>query len=211
MLRLVPLLALLLSPIAFADRGALTLEAGGGGSGLLVPAPWATPRKVTPSFAGLVVVGLRYAWSNNLELTLGGFFEPPVTDFHNDVTLVTDNGAFAGTLRHSLIRWGAQGGVRAVFGMVWRLVLGFEAGWSHRGYSGLQHIDVGSAEGPTDYGLELAAFDLENVLLAPSLGIEWAGGDHWAVSLVPRLQVLLGPEPTVAVLLPLTVSWSWYL
>jgi hypothetical protein len=79
--------------------------------------------------AGLVTAGVRYAWSNNLELTLGGFFEPPVTEFHNDVTVETENGAFTGTLRHRLMRGGALGGVRGVFGMVWRLVVGLEVGW----------------------------------------------------------------------------------
>jgi hypothetical protein len=178
---------------------------------VLVPAPWAKVPTSTPSLAGLVVAGVRYGWSNNVELTLGGFFEPPVTEFHHGITLQTDNGAFPGTLRHQLIRFGAQGGVRAVFGMVWRFVLGFETGWSRREYSGFQHIDTGSVDGPRDYGLELPSFSVDNVLLAPSVGIEWAGGDHWAVSLEPRLQILLGPEPTFALLIPLALSWSWYL
>ena len=206
-----PLMLCCLSSSAFADRGAFTLEAGGGGSGLVVPAPWANPRRSTPSFAGLAVAGVRYAWSNRLELTLNGFYEPPVIEFHANSTVETDNGAFEGTLRHRLVRFGALAGVRAVFGMVWRLVLGVEAGWSHRGYSELQHIDVANPDGPADYGLALPSFTADNFLLAPSVGLEWAAGDHWSVSLVPRLHLLIGPEPTFAVLLPLTLSWSWYL
>ncbi len=198
-----------LSP-AFADRGAFTVEAGGGASGLLVPAPWSQPSVVTPSLSGLVLANVRYAWSHRLELTLGGFFEPTVTEFHHGAVLTTDAGVFPGVLRHQLTRFGAHAGARLVFGMVWRWVLGLELGWSRRSYSGFQHIDVGP-DGPLDFGLALPGFDVDSVVLAPVFGLEWAVGDHWSLSLLPRLQVLVGPEPTVALLIPISLSWSWYL
>jgi hypothetical protein len=78
-------------------------------------------------------------------------------------------------------------------------------------YSEFQHIDVAGLDGATDFGLALPAFNTDNVLLAPSVGLEWSGGDHWSFSLVPRAHFLLGPEPTFAIVVPLTVSWSWYL
>jgi hypothetical protein len=101
-------------------------------------------------------------------------------------------------------------GARYLVGMVWRLTLGLDVGWSHRSYSNFHHIDVSGSE-PVDYELGLPNFTTDNLIVAPVVGVEWAAGDHWSLSLLPRTELLLGPDPTVALTVPLVLSWSWYL
>jgi hypothetical protein len=57
----------------------------------------------------------------------------------------------------------------------------------------------------------LADVSLDNVVVAPLASVEWMAGDHYSFSLTPRIQLVLGKEPTVAVMVPLVFSWSWYL
>ena len=197
--------------VASADRGALTVDVGGGMTALRLGTPFARPQVAVNGFAPTVWLGGRYALTNEVEFGVAGFFEPPVTYWHHGVTVPTERGAFPGTLTHRMHRYGALVGARYLHGMVWRLTVGLDLGWSRRSYSGFLHLDPSSPAGPIDYELDLPAFRTDNVVLAPVAGIEWAAGDHWSISLLPRLELLLGPDPTVALTVPLTLSWSWYL
>ncbi len=197
--------------VASADRGALTVDVGGGVTGLRLGAPFARPQVAVNGVAPAVWLGGRYALRNELELALGGFYEPPVTYWHHNVTVPTERGEFPGTLTHRMHRYGAVVGARYLHGMVWRATVGLDVGWSRRGYSDFTHLDVSEVSGPIDYELALPAFRTDNFLLAPVVGLEWAAGDHWSLSLLPRVELLLGPDPTVAITVPLTLSWSWYL
>jgi hypothetical protein len=48
-------------------------------------------------------------------------------------------------------------------------------------------------------------------MLAPLAGVEWAIGDHWSLSILPRYEQLLGSDGTFAISIPVLFSWSWYL
>lgn len=205
------LFSLLLAAPALADRGALTVDVAGGGVAAAVPALHAAEPRSTLSFDASIWLGGRYALSNLFEVSLTGFFEPPATLFQNDVQLVTGSGTYPGTTRHQFLRFGAQAGVRLVLGMRFRFHLGLEAGWCQQAYSKLQHFDVSNPEAAVDFGLSLPDESRASVVVAPLLGFEWAAGDSWSLSLVPRAQLMLGPALSWAVVLPLQFSWSWYL
>lgn len=210
MLRLLPF-TLLLSSAAWADRGALTVDVAGGGVATAVPSLRAQTPKSTISLNASIWLGGRYALSNSLELSLSGFFEPPATLFQNDFNLVTESGTYPGTTRHQLLRFGAQAGGRLVLGTRFRFHLGVEAGWCQQAYSKLQHFDVSNPEAAVDYGLSLPDESRANLVLSPLLGVEWAAGDSWSLSLLPRAQLMLGNAFSWAVIVPLQFSWSWYL
>jgi len=211
MTRLLPL-SLLLSTVALADRGALTVDVAGGGVAAAVPALHSETPRSTISFDASIWLGGRYAVTNNFELTATGFFEPPATVFQNDVRLVTSSGVYHGTTRHQFLRFGAQAGARLVLGQVLRFHLGLEAGWCQQAYSKLQHFDVTNPSSAVDYGLNLPDETRANVVISPLVGLEWAAGDKWSLALLPRAQLMLGAAGlSWAVVVPLQFSWSWYL
>ena len=206
------LLLLLALPLpAAADRGALTVDAGGGLSAPFVKAPYAPGSSALSASSPSVWVGGRYALSNHLEVSAAGFWEPPVTLWHNNVRVRAGGTELPGTLTHQASRAGALVGGRFVYGMVWRLTAGLDVGWSWRRYTGLQAIDDTNPAAPVDYGVQLADVNTHNLVLSPVVGLEWAAGDHWSVAVTPRAQLLLGADPAVAFTVPVTLSWSWYL
>jgi len=156
-------------------------------------------------------MGLRYALENWVEIEASGYFEPPVTYFHSGVAVRARGGPFLGTLKHRFYRYGALAGGRVVTGTVWRFVAGGAIGWSHRAYSDFQHIDDSRPGAPRDFGLSLPDFTLNNWVLAAVAGIEWAEGDRWSLSLLPRYEQLLGAGSTFALSARLLFSFSWYL
>lgn len=202
---------LLCSGNAFADRGALSLDAGGGMAALTFKAPFAESGSATRSFSPTARFGARYALANWLELGAAGFFETPVTVFHNDISLAFDDNSFPGTLRHRVHRYGGMGGARVTLGMVWRLTLGLDLGWSHRVYEELQHFEV-KPGGASDYRLAFpGSLTRDDLVVAPIVGLEWSIGDHWSVSVLPRAEFLLGSDTAFSVSIPLVFSYSWYL
>lgn len=207
----VPWAVALLAGAALADRGALTLDVAGGGVVTAAPAPLAKPSASTLSYDGSIWLGARYALTNSIEVTATGFFEPPVTVFQNDITLVTDLGTYPGTLQHRFTRFGAQAGVRLVLGLVWRFHLGVELGWCQQLYGAQRHYDVSNPQAASDYGLQLPDTSEANLVVSPLVGLEWAPGDAWSLSVLPRAQFLIGQRTSWAVVLPLQFSWSWYL
>jgi hypothetical protein len=211
-LRAACLLLLALLPLsARADRGALSVDAGGGLSAPFIRAPYIPSSNALRLTAPSVWLGGRYALSNRLELAAAGFWEPSVTGWHNGVTLNAEGSAFPGTMRQTVQRYGAVAGPRWLVGMVWRVSVGLDVGFSRRSYSQLQHIDVSDPGGPVAYEVPLRDFTANNLVLSPVLGLEWAAGDHWSVSFQPRAQLLVGAEPALVLMAPVTFSWSWYL
>jgi len=156
-------------------------------------------------------LGSRYAVSNSVEVATSIFYEPKVTYLQSNANVTTSNGIFPGSLQHKLTRYGGLGGIRFLRGYVFRITLGFEAGLSVRSYSQLQQFNVSNPSGPTDYGLNLKDFTVTNLVLAPLAGVEWAFADHASISLVPRVQILVGRESTFGVIAPVLFNWSWYL
>ncbi len=190
---------------AQADRGALSLDVGAGAAGLNLPAPYATGGGNTVGVGFETMVGLRYALTNALEFTAAAYFEPNVTYVHDGVGVQVPGNArpLPGTVTNSLYFVGAVGGLRYVGGSVWKLVVGLEAGWCHRVYTGVRFD--GSASFP------LPSFSTNNFVLQPLLGVEWAFADHWSASLIPRFMVLIGPDATLGASLLLSISYSWFL
>jgi hypothetical protein len=210
-MRLLFFLTLLISTAASADRGALSVDFAPALGASLMPSPFAAPAKTTLGTSAVASLGVRYALSHSLELAALGFFEPEVSYFHNGVVVRTNDGAFTGTLNHRVLRYGALMGARLVRGLVWRWSAGVGLGWTRRSYSGFVHIDDLSGTTPVSFGLSLPDFTADNLVLAPSLGLEWLAGDHWSLSVRPRLELWLGPESSAALIVPFIFSWSWFL
>lgn len=201
----------LIGGVAHADRGALSADASIGATAIGVPAPYVAPDRSTAGTGLRTALGARYALSNSFEVTSAAFFEPPATYFHNGVNVVTADGTFPGTLSHRVSRFGLLVGARFIKGSVWRLTAGVDLGWSQQVSSALRHIDDASPDNPFDYGLSLADVSVASLVAAPVAGIEWAGGDHWSISVLPRIEFLIGSRTTWAVSVPVGFSWSWYL
>jgi hypothetical protein len=196
---------------ASADRGALSLDLGGGASALRIAAPYVVTPSSTWAIAPSIDVGLRYAWTNAVELTLSGFYDVPVHSTHPNVSVQPpDSGPLPGTLTHDLARFGVTVGLRYVSGTILRPFVGLEGGWSHRAYSDVHHVNT-SVEPNQDYGLALSDFGTDNILLQPVLGLEWAFADHASLSVLARVPILLGPEATFGFSASLLFSYSWYL
>jgi hypothetical protein len=210
--RLVGVLAVLvLAPATVAaDGGAVTLEA----APLLTVFPSMPPLAGHgPSITGTAgggLLGVRYAVRNDLELSAAGFYEASATYTHPGVSLASAGGTFPGSLTGSSGRYGALIGARMVWGLRWRLHVGAEVGWAHQEIQKLDLINVSDPSNPHSYGLGLADRSRDALILAPLAGVEWQVSDHWSVTVVPRLQVMLGGAGRVAVMVPLSVVWSWY-
>jgi len=205
----------LLPALARADRGALTLDVGGGGVATLLQAPapagYTTSSQVTPTTALAAMVGVRYALSNGLEVALSGVFQPAVSVFHNGVTLTSaDSTPFPGTLAHGYGAYGGAAGVRFLWGSEWRVTAGAELGWTRRLYSGLQQVND-RVSPAVDYRLGLANLTVDSVSLAAVGGAEWVFSDAMSISVLPRVALVPGRELALAVVLPVTVAFSWYL
>ena len=204
---------------AWADRGALSVDVGGGATATLLPSPalgvFRTVQAVTTlTTAAEGYLGLRYALSNDFEVTLGAFYEPSVTVFHNGVTLEAVQPPLTqlpGTLRHQIVRYGALAGARRLWGSVWRLFVGGEVGWAHRSYTGFAHLDDRDPAAAFDYRLDLPSASIDSFVMSAGGGLEWAFADKMSLAVSPRLQLFLGRELTLAAILPVVFSFSWYL
>lgn len=206
----IALSALLASPSAFADRGALSFDLGGGMALQNVAAPYTQGAAPLLGFDPTFQLGARYALTNMFELTLEGWFEIPATYFHNNVNVVLDGKTYSGTLQHNSHRYGALAGVRAVFGYAWRPFVGLEVGWAHRSFDDLKHIDDRDPATPIDYQLDLKGTTRDNLTAAAYVGLQWVG-DNFSVSLSPRFDYVIGIDAAWTLTLPLTIGWSFYL
>jgi hypothetical protein len=156
------------------------------------------------------VVGLRYGLRNDLELTASGFYEAEAGYTHPGATVSTGAGGFTGTLSSRTSRWGVLAGARYVTGLVLRIHVGAEIGWAQQSYTKLDLIDVSDPSNPHTFGLGLANRSKGAMVIAPLAGVEWQFTDRWSVSFTPRVQVMIGGVGRVAVVLPVSLGWSWY-
>jgi hypothetical protein len=206
----VGLAAVLAASPVWADRGALSFDFGAGLTSLCLPPPFARSGDRAWTLALSTSLGLRYAVTNQLELSVAGFDELPTEANHPGVLVATaDSGSFSGTLHYQLSRFGVVAGARYVTGLVVRLVFGLEAGWSHRAYSAIQLLDA-TRLGAPDLGLGLQDFGTDSLVLQPLAGLEWAFSDHWSTLLIARFTVLVGPEPAFGVSLSFSISYGWF-
>jgi hypothetical protein len=166
--------------------------------------------QVTPTTALAAVVGARYAISNGMELSLSGFFQPTVSVFHNGVTLTASDTPFPGTLVHGYGAYGGALGGRLLWGSEWRLTAGAELGWARRQYSALQQIND-RVSPAVDYRLGLNDLTVDSISVAAVVGVEWVFADSMSVSLLPRVELLPGRELAISVVLPVQISFSFYL
>jgi hypothetical protein len=202
--------ALGLAPtLAAADRGALTLELGPAVSGLAAsPSQGAGSTTLGTGAGG--TAGIRYAISNSFELAAIGFWEAPVDYFHSGVEMGTATGTVRGTFSERTQRYGGLAGVRFIHGYVWRLHLGADVGWAHESYTRRDLIDVSTPGNEHSFGLGLRDHATDALVLAPVAGIEWQFTDHWTVSIMPRLQYVVGGVNRLGLLVPVSVGYSLY-
>lgn len=94
---------------------------------------------------------------------------------------------------------------------MWRLHLSAEIGWSHQSYWARDLIDVSDPSSAHSFGLALQDETADALVLAPLAGIEWQITDRWTIAATPRLELMLGSTNRVALMLPVTVGYSWYM
>jgi len=203
-------LAALLAPaVAFADRGALTLDVGAVLSGSRIP-PGAGEGAAVAGTVGGISMGVRYALRNDLELGFRGEWFKPAPFFQDGTTVTTPDGVFAGQAQARVGRQGAVLGARWVHGLIWRLHAGLEVGWMRLSYESLDLVDVSDPGTPRTFGLALGSPSRSAFVISPSVGIEWGISDHLSASVALRLDLALGRTDLTALTVPLTVGWSFY-
>jgi hypothetical protein len=195
--------------VATADRGALTVEAGGTVALTRLEPSVGTGESVGGTLGG-AMLGMRYALGSRVEVHASGFWTAPARFVSRPVALTTAAGAFDGDLRREVSRVGAGVGARYVLaGLVWRVPVGAEIGWVRT--SARNQDLVPRPGGESFVPLGFANESSHRLFIAPFTGVEWQVADHFSVSLLPRLEVPLGGGTTVAVVAPLLVGWSWFL
>lgn len=219
LLRAAALASAIIVPAAFAEEGALTVELGGGGTALPLPAPFAlTDDGSRPSQFGTTALargGVRYGLTHWLEVGVTGFWEPPVRFTHHQVVVGYGGDPSApdrwpGALQHQVTRFGGTAGARVSFGLRLRVTGDLQLGWSRRMYSGLHAYNT--AHSPAvEWPVALSDFSVDNLLASAAVGFEYSLTDSLSLGVAPRFDVLLGSDSTVAVSLPLYLSWSWSL
>ncbi len=196
--------------VSFADRGALTVEAGGALT-ILEASPSQGSGSGALGTAAGAALGVRRALSNELELAATGLWESAADYFHSGVDFGTGTGTVRGTLVERVQRYGGLVGLRFVRGYVWRLHLGLDVGWIRTTYTRRDLLDVSVPGNEHSFGLALRDRVADRLVLAPVAGAEWQVTDHWAVLVMPRLEILSGGASRFGLLVPLTVGYSWFL
>lgn len=194
---------------AAADRGALTLDLGPSLS-LLDAKPSVGAGSTTLATGGGGTLGVRYALSNALEVGGLAVWESAADYFHSGVEITTSTGSPRGTLAERAQRYGVLAGVHYVHGYVWRLHLGAELGWTRETFTRRDLLDVSDPANVHSFGLGLRDRSTDSLVLAPVAGVEWQFADHWSVSVMPRLQFLVGATNRIGLFVPVTVGYSWY-
>src|SRR5438552_1093037 len=123
----VALTAILPIKAARADRGAVSIEAGGALSVVRVAAPYSTGT-VVGSVSGFDL-GARYAIANSLELSSRIFYQPSAPFYvHGVTTTLGASGSLSAGLVTHVRAYGALLGARVLHGNVWRLIASAETG-----------------------------------------------------------------------------------
>ncbi len=190
----------LLPVVASADRGALSVDAGPVVSALRSPPAIGTGDAVFGTLGG-AAFGVRYALQNYLEVSVNGSWFNPVR-FYNDNTVVSAAGGstVSGKLQAKVGRIAATAGLDYVRGDVWRTHVGAQIGWANLTYENVSH----------SAGLTYGTTNLDALVVAPRVGLEWCITDHISVSAMPTLEFLVGSRNLTAFTLPVLFSYSWY-
>ena len=202
--------AVALPSVTLADRGALSLEGGGILSAARVAPGVGAGESVFGTLGG-AILGARYALTNNVEVGVSGTWFN-VAGFNNDDTTVSrsGSGSFTGQLQSQVNRIGAGLNVQYVTGLVFRLRVGGELGWSRISYRKIDLINV-ATDPPTSFGdIGARTRTLDGIVVAPMAGIEWAVTDRLSFAITPRIEFLLGEPSMTAFTIPITASYSWY-
>ncbi len=136
----VALTAIFPTRAAHADRGAVSIEAGGAVTVVRVAAPYSTGNVVgsVSSFD----LGARYAVANSLELSTRIFYEPSAPFYvHGVTTTLGTSGALSAGLITHVRTYGALLGARVLHGNVWRFIASAEAGIVQTSFSGQDLVD----------------------------------------------------------------------
>ncbi len=193
---------------ARADRGALSIEAGGALAAFRVVAPYSTGSVVGSVSA--INLGARYAVANSLELSARVFYEPSTPFYVHGVTTTLGTGSLSAGLITHVRTQGALLGARVLHGNVWRFIASAEAGIAQVSFSGQDLVDESNPKGIRSLALHPSDASRSLFALAPGVGVGWVG-DRLGISFVPRLELLLGTRSSWAIVAPLTVSWDFYL
>src|SRR5512138_172473 len=195
---------------AAADRGALTLELGPAFS-IIGASPSQGSGSMMLATGGGGSIGARYGLSNELELAATASWEAPADYYHSGVEVGTGGTTVSGTLVERTQRYGALVGARYVRGYVWRIHVGGDIGWMRESFSHRDLLDVSDPGNVHSFGLGLPDRTEDALVIAPVAGVEWQFADHWSLSVMPRLQLLIGGANRVGLLVPVSVGYSWYL
>jgi hypothetical protein len=203
--------ALSAAPLAAnADEGAFSLDFGGGAAFQQVEAPYSNGGGQVTGFGVNTALGVRYALTNHVEFTFNGFYEPPGTYTHQNVTLQQQGSSFPGAVQESFQRFGAFGGVHYVFGSVVRLRVGGEVGWVHGEWTGINAYSIDGAGNATNYNVAILPLSQDRFGIKLLVGVEWCFTDHWSVGIWPSAQIVPGSDMPTAYVVPLLWSYSWY-
>jgi hypothetical protein len=202
------LLTIAMPQAAFADRGALSLDAGAVVSAARVPPGAGSGDPVFGSLAGATVGG-RYALRNYFEVSANAVWLQAVPFYNDSTTITTPNGVFVGQAQARVGRIGATVGAHYVTGLVCRVRVGAEVGWSRVLFERMDLVDVRNPSSPRSFGLALGERALDSVIVAPTAGLEWMVSDHLSFAITPRVEFTLDTG-LASVAVPLTVAYSWY-
>ncbi len=205
---LAALLAVAAPLSALADRGALSLEAGGVLAGVREEPAVGAGDSVTGTVAG-ATIGARYALSNSVEVTGTVDWFAPAAFYNDNTVIVTGNGTFRGQLQSRLSRYSAKLGAQYVRGLTWRIRVGAEVGWTRLISERLDLVDVTPAV-PRSFGLPLGSRSMDHLVVVGLAGVEWAVSDHVSFAVTPRVEFPFGGG-LMAMTVPLTVAYSWYM
>lgn len=194
---------------ASADRGALTVEAGGTIAMTRLEPSVGTGESVAGTVGGAMIAA-RYALGSRLEVHASGFWSAPARFVSRPVAVSSAAGAFDGDLRREVSRIGVGAGARYVLaGLVWRVPVGAEVGWVR---TSIRNQDLLPRPGGESFvPVRFPNESSHRLFIAPFTGVEWQVADHLSVSLLPRVEVPLGGAASVAFVAPLLVGWSWFL
>lgn len=196
---------------AFADRTALTLEAGGALVATRLSPSLGSGDPVMGSLAG-AELRVRYALTNRFEVQATGFWNASATFVNTSVHATAGAGPVTGDLRRDVGRLGASVGARFIaIGSALRVPVGVDAGWMRTRLEKQDLLDRSDPQNPVSFGLRIDSTISDRLFVAPFAGVEWVATDHFSVSIVPRLELPIGGSLAPALVVPLTVGWSWYL
>ena len=196
---------------AFADRSALTFEAGGALVATRLSPSLGSGDPVLGSLAG-AELRVRYALTNRFEVQATGFWNSSATFVNTGVHATAGAGPVTGDLRRDVGRLGASVGARFIaIGSVLRVPVGVDAGWMRIRLEKQDLLDRSDPQNPISFGLRIDSATSDRLFVAPFAGVEWVATDHFSVSIVPRLEMPIGGSSAPALVVPFTVGWSWYL